>query len=580
MDPPPVSLQALETILNEPDSILEPSIESSIGQYIAAGGQVEQIITSLSDSYVGAAELCNFTREVLEHDLNLESSEWETIEQNINEIFIDAFLEGFDPELVDSKYMHSDEGPPQNLQMMVKHRSWRQALYKLAEKYPHCLFINYAIQMTVSLGYQNEIAKVSTASNFLNVFNDIVVNSLSQLDTLLRGSNEPGSIQANMDKLNSLVAEFAKSCCQTEQTYTYTAILLQTMMDESQKSGERGHRYFILKRLLQEMQNYVLHRSDSAMQSEIAKLHYFVTLPASQSSKDAAEAIANIVSAGSTRPGEILLLCDMYNKTGRFQNIPVPEVEYLRNPRFLDILINDLFISKSKISQNHRDRYLNLLAFSIATMQSSATDSEIDKTHFQTTFDAIKKLDNVLLKVDVNGGNVNANVIKTCLVGLMDCLDETALTSSVILKWLDTWAKTNFKIMISILFDPAVQVTPSNSNNAIPIVYLLLDEIAYLHPLLRQQVLQIYQSFMDHVVSQSDKIDISNPQIRTLFNRLVHLVTLGYCLPVLKLFSNQISQTTQSDKTKWGELGLAFLDLVRSFSHPPLLCCRHSDELF
>ena len=46
-------LSGYEELLRRPDFILEPSCWGTIVEYIKAGGKPEQLVESLSDSYVG-----------------------------------------------------------------------------------------------------------------------------------------------------------------------------------------------------------------------------------------------------------------------------------------------------------------------------------------------------------------------------------------------------------------------------------------------------------------------------------------------------------------------------------------------
>lgn len=47
---------------------------------------------------------------------------------------------------------------------LVSHRPWRRLIYQLAEHYPNCLMLNFAVKLISDAGFQHEISNVNTAA--------------------------------------------------------------------------------------------------------------------------------------------------------------------------------------------------------------------------------------------------------------------------------------------------------------------------------------------------------------------------------------------------------------------------------
>lgn len=70
----------------------------------------------------------------------------------------------FKPESADKIFeMNGNEGIDW-LPELISHRPWRQLIYDLAERYPNCLMLNFAVKLISDAGFQHEISNVNTAT--------------------------------------------------------------------------------------------------------------------------------------------------------------------------------------------------------------------------------------------------------------------------------------------------------------------------------------------------------------------------------------------------------------------------------
>jgi negative elongation factor C/D len=93
--------------------------------------------------------------------------------------------------------------------------------------------------MIADAGYQGEIVKVASASTYIGVFNDVLKDSLERLlqeDDVGLDENLPDLIVSDNDNIIGELMVFSPNiqrvCCQHEQTYLYSQLLLKRLADQ------------------------------------------------------------------------------------------------------------------------------------------------------------------------------------------------------------------------------------------------------------------------------------------------------------------------------------------------------------
>uniref|UniRef100_A0A803V0V6 Negative elongation factor complex member C/D n=1 Tax=Ficedula albicollis TaxID=59894 RepID=A0A803V0V6_FICAL len=401
----------------------------------------------------------------------------ETVENHLKSLLI----KHFDPRKADSIFTEEGETPAW-LEQMIAHTTWRDLFYKLAEAHPDCLMLNFTVKLISDAGYQGEITSVSTACQQLEVFSRVLRTSLA---TILDGGEE------NLEKN---LPEFAKMVCHGEHTYLFAQSMMSMLAQEEQGGSA-------VRRIAQEVQRYAHEKGHDASQITLA-------LGTAASYPRACQALGAMLSKGALNPADITVLFKM------FTSMDPPPVELIRVPAFLDLFMQSLFKPGAKINQDHKHKYIHILAYaaSVVEMWKKNKRVSINKDELKSTSKAIETVHNLCCNE-----NKGASELVAELSTLYQCIRFPVVAMGV-LKWVD-WTVSEPRYF---------QLQTDHT----PVHLALLDEISTCHQLLHPQVLQLLVKLFETEHSQLDVMEQLELK-KTLLDRMVHLLSRGYVLPVV-----------------------------------------------
>ncbi|KAF9357745.1 Negative elongation factor C/D [Mortierella sp. AD094] len=469
-----------------PDSILEPKIFETIAAFIKEGGQPLLLVNALSNSYVGMPEMCNLMSGWA-RDFDLDPVEI------MQEVLKEQLMERFDPESVDKDFM-TGSGTPDWLLVMIQHPFWRSVIYELSEKHQKCALLNFAIQRISDAGYQGEIASVATASTFVNVFSGVLLDSLDKL----REEDDVGLL----DRLPDLV----KVCCQSEHTYLYTQILLFRLM-----KTDRG---LPLKRISKELESGVLEKFNKPPLVSILRM-----LLAGASST-VASAISAILQSRVPSPGDVMLLHRAYTSENP------PSTYFLRDPDFFEIMLSSIFVPSFKggmVKQDHKEKYLWLMAYAASVHEED--DMITDKSEVQPTYEALSALEDTLSKR-------TAGTDLTPILGNLLIAIETPVASMALLYW------------IQFVIKETSYIETYFRSHEVPVPLLLIEEMAYKHPLQQAAVFATLVDFFEAPLELNPEIMMTYR--KSILDRMIYLMQLNYVMPVLDYIQVRARKMDQS----------------------------------
>ena len=223
-----------------PDSIMEPGVYNTISRYIKAGGSPEQVVSGLAESFQGYAQMCGLLGEWLDElscfakedteelDLgesyNLSESMGKTGKEKVmpsrklvEDLLEETIKKKFDSSIADTSLVN-EQKTPLWLETMITYKQWRSVIYELSEKFRSCVFLNFAIQRISDMGYQSEMGKVTSVSDYLEVFNGVLVEYLSNILC-----QKEGVIFGKM------LPEFLAMSSVSQHSYIYTELLLREL---------------------------------------------------------------------------------------------------------------------------------------------------------------------------------------------------------------------------------------------------------------------------------------------------------------------------------------------------------------
>nr|CAD2201416.1 unnamed protein product [Meloidogyne enterolobii] len=375
------------------DFVMEPQVITTLLAFFQAGGQPEKVIELLSNNYNGLGQYANLFGCWLS-DLEMDGDFIETInnEQEIvastssNSVLLmgadvqqqiercpsvrDCFEQTisqmikkqFSPDAAD-KIFENDDGTEgiDWLPELICHRSWRRLIYELAEHFPNCLMLNFAVKLISDAGFQHEISNVNTAAQQLDIFSRVFLSTLEQL--LEEWKNCLGDCQVLAYRRH--FAELKRVACHSEQTFMYTQMLLNNVgwKCKNQKQSE------ICSSLAQQ-----LRLAFEGKKEDIEGVHIGII----QSCID--KIPLHIIQAMQTMFAKGLNPADITQLYQAYSNPNPPPVVLIRDPFFTEMLIDGLFSAVgAKIHLEHRPKYIFLLSYSSCVIETINSEGILPK---------------------------------------------------------------------------------------------------------------------------------------------------------------------------------------------------------
>ncbi|XP_055298224.1 negative elongation factor D [Sitodiplosis mosellana] len=490
-----------------PDYIMEPGIFTQLKRYFQAGGTPEQVINQLSQNYTAVAQMANLLAEWLILAGVCVTDVQAMVENHLK----DMILRTFDPKKADTIFTEEGETPAW-LTEMIDHHTWRSLIYRLAEEYPDCLMLNFTIKLISDAGYQSEITSISTAAQQIEVYSRVLKTSIIKFLT-------------NLDDVQKNIEECARMVCHGQHTYVYSQVLVQVLSQEP-KGG------FNMKRLSQEITKYALQNNHNVTPITM-------TLNGSAAYPQACQALSSMLSRNTLNPADITVLFRNYSTSDP------PPIDLIRNPQFLDLLVDSLFRTGVKINPEHKSKYIYLLAYAASvseTFTKKANKRNINKDELKGTMQAIEKVH----------GICNVNLGSTELIAELQTLYECIRFPVVgvgVIRWVENTVTESsyFKL----------------STDSCPMHLAILDEVANVHPSLHQQILKLLIKLFE---SKQDELEILvQLELRKmLLDRMINLLTRGCVVPVVKY----IKQCCQKGDTDTSLIRYFVTEVLETITHP------------
>lgn len=267
-----------------------------------------------------------------------------------------------------------------------------------------------------------------------------------------------------------------------------------------------------------------------------------MTLNGSAAYPQACEALTSMLSRKQLNPADINVL---------FRNYSTPDpppIDLIRNPQFLDLLVDSLFKSGIKINPEHKSKYIYLLAYASSVCEIFAKKGNkrtIKNDELKSTMQAIEKVHGIC------NFNMGSNELISELQALYDCIRYPVVGVGVI-RWVENivMEASYFKL----------------TTDSCPTHLAIMDEVANVHPSLHLQILTLLIKLFE---SKQDELEILvQLELRKmLLDRMINLLTRGCVVPVVK-YVKQCCQKGDTDTS----LIRYFVTEVRISFSPFILC--------
>lgn len=468
--------------LSLPDFVMEPQIVGVLQTFFRCGGDPETVVNLLSENYCSLGQLCNLIGDWL---ADLEGSR-ATVDECFESALSALIVKHFQPELAD-KIFEAEGVGIEWLPELISHKPWRRLIYSLAEQYPHCLMLNFAVKLISDAGFQHEISNVNTAAQQLEIFSRVV---LFTIDAVFHEHRRGPMTEAYENAL----AELVRVVCHSEHTYLYTQALLHVICEEEtgMASAACAHISQVLR-----MEAHDREQDTSALHIALKQSHE------EQITLNLLQAMHTMISKQCLNPADITQLYQQYVSSNP------PPIELIREHFFVDMLTDSLFAYEGiKVHVDHRPKYVYLLAYASCVAEQKTTTGRVQNRHeLNMTRDTIERIVNLLEKTD--------DLMKEMKSLLY------AIRLPVIAAGLLYYLRGNL-LSEELISEPE------------PVHFVLLDQIATTHPNLQLRVFRILCELYDRQSMMNEAAEVIMEKQRSVVDRFVHLLSVGLALPVVE----------------------------------------------
>lgn len=486
------------------DYIMEPDVCAQIGRYFRAMGSVEQLVSLLSENYVGIAHMVNILADwLIQAGVDIKE-----VQNMVERHLLDMIFKNFDPKKADSIFTNSGETPAWLVEM-ISFQTWRNLFYQLAEEYPDCLMLNFTIKLISDAGHQGEITSVSTACHQLEVFSRVLRTFVS---TFLHGGS---------DVFEKTLPEFNRMVCHGEHTFLYSQLVMSMLCVEA-KGGCN------IKRLCQEA-------NQSAKNRGFDITPIILALNGAAKYPRACQALTSMMGRNELNPADVTALFKMYSSNDS------PPVDLIRSPEFLDLFIEVLFTPKGEINPEHKHKYTYVLSYASCVVEvwKKGVRKSTNKDDLKQTITVLERGLNLCCE------NKGYTELLADVAIFYQCI-KVPVVGKGIMRWIyNTLTQPNYFLI--------------NTEHT-PIHLILLDEIATSHFLLHKEIFTILVKLFEFQFNDINDIFRLNLK-KTILDRLVHLLSCGFVLPVIS-FVNSSFEGTSTDVSLIRHFVSEVLDMI------------------
>ncbi|KAJ2552094.1 hypothetical protein EV175_003444 [Coemansia sp. RSA 1933] len=480
------------------DAIMEPTTTEFVNQYLEAGGAPFNIMNLLVFSYEGLAAMSNMVHDDIFRAFgsNEKSAILDTVSRKI--------VESFDSKKADAEYNKTQQ-LPKYIDEMIPHSVWRKTIYRLNEMHPKSTMLGAALQRITDAGYQTEMTLLNSTSLHAHVFYPLLVECVEKIDP------------SDDENMQSRMSELINSVCRSEKTYLLAQYVLQSVR---RKQG--GKATVSTQRIEQELESYMVDNYDLPQLA----IHIKLLLNGRVVGGDdaVANAIAAIIQSTHATPGDTMVLYKQYHSPFT-KNQQVPPVELLRDERVILPMLDQAFSHVwSSTSINERtdmmDKYLWLIAYAVLFNDSEQSDP----TKRESLEKLVSQMKELREEIPIHPNQTNFNRIISKVIGWI----EVPILARIVVLWI--------REMLS--YDEFSYYETYFHSSEVPTPLLLLEEIAYRHPLLKPLVFSAYKESFESKVQGF----LPDKQIRlqkVVVNRIAALVQMDYASPVMQYIARQ-----------------------------------------
>lgn len=453
----------------------------TLEKFIQSGGTLEDAVDLMVTNFSDLPASVNKLIEML-HIAGMKKKEVQAfVEDHVKSLV----LKHFDPRKADRIFTEAGSTPPW-LEEMIGYSTWRNMIYQLAEQFPDCLLLKFAIKLISDAGYQSEITSATTAAKDFEVYSTLFASHLTSL-----------ACSTKQEVFESHLTEILKLSCHTDYTYVHAQAVLYSLE--------------LVDREARPLLGWLRQKIEKEASGKIQEpLKWTLLFKGIGAYPQLFEAMTSMLTRNTLNPADMATVYQHYSDIDQ-----VPPSDFLRIPQFMDLLVQALFKHGSTMNPEQENKYTYLLAYAVSVWDQYSETLEGDPVsdELEETQKAIQQAYVICCK-----GSISHADLQSCIKELYKALQFPVVAKGVLL-WLES-------ILLSeSFFEMSVE-------NAI-LYFSLLDEISSNHKLHHPEVMNVLQRLFEASTPSSEEKDIRLDLQKMIVDRMIHLALCGHAVSVV-----------------------------------------------
>ncbi|KRY40702.1 Negative elongation factor D [Trichinella spiralis] len=479
------------------DFIMEGEFVSTAKEFISAGGNWEEAVEVIADSYVAHAQSCNVMAQAA---LSVGVDAY-SVRKMLEDELASLIIKKFSPSHTDS-LLHKPQEFHQILTSITSSTYWHPLIMKLHEKFPECTVIDYCVKAILNTGELSAITpQVATSIHQYAVF---VKSLVTVLEEFLKSSLHSDQSADALEKLAGIV-------CLREYGYFYVQTTLYHLIT-SEPTYSHVARFI----------SYYLRKSRATKDTVDVTISMYRVFYDYDS--NLLESVHSMMRRKKPTAADIGELYDTY------YNVHAPSPELLCDPDCLDLLYDCVFRKDSHLNDEVLEKAIFLISYA-AVLNDDCSPFRLENDH-QICSDEL----NYFLKLLTKMRNilVNSRSKHDLLLHLQDIFGEMkhVAVATGVFHWIRS-------LVMSDEFFKTHQ-------EQLPTEFIILDEIVSLYSSLHEKVFDLLTHLFNSDAFRQYGCDVrfQLERRRMILDRMVHMFTYNYTLPVARFIRSKLNSST------------------------------------
>ncbi|KAI0987906.1 hypothetical protein GJ496_006326 [Pomphorhynchus laevis] len=424
----------------------------------------------------------------------------------VHRSFEQFLLQHFNPTEMDATLLRYQK-IPHWLMTLISVPCWRNLILKLADSYPQCGLLRFAIRATLECGIEHCIHSLSVSTQDVHVCLKMVSYFVKQL-----------MIKPNMHGMEETLRSIGRITSISECTYVITLLFLRRMQELSKTASVLAS---CMKRLIFEIEQQTL-----ACQLDVVA--FGLALRGTIMFPDVYDSLTTIIAKGAAESVELTLLNRFYEAS--LEKNSSNCCDFMRHPVLIDVLLKLLFCINMKMRLTNEDKIkaVSILSHSISIRFYNSEDTLLNPNSERSNKNDISEIRDAISEA----------------IGICEnfCSERLQVFQLIKLSRYPIIAAGLIFFLRSLVLESEFQKIDESFS-----FLFVIDEIAASHSLLIARVFDTMRTFLEIPNPSSTMISLK----QYILNRMIYMLCYGHAQQVLEyVLSIQKQELLNADLLK------------------------------